>query len=73
MAAFAQALTFFCTRDLARMERFYGGTLGLAVAMRTPTAILWRVNDGAHMSPEGYLQFGDPIYGWLKVCLARDQ
>jgi catechol 2,3-dioxygenase-like lactoylglutathione lyase family enzyme len=47
MAAFAQALTFFCTRDLARMERFYGGTLGLKVAMRTPTAILWRVNDGA--------------------------
>jgi len=47
MTAFAQALTFFCTRDLARMERFYSGTLGLKVAMRTPTAILWRVNDGA--------------------------
>ena len=47
MAAFAQALTFFCTRDLARSERFYGGTLGLAVAMRTPTAIVWRVNERA--------------------------
>jgi lysophospholipase L1-like esterase len=33
----------------------------------------WRVNDGAHMSAEGYLQFGDPIYAWLKVCQARDQ
>jgi hypothetical protein len=47
MAAFAHALTFFCTRDLALSERFYGGTLGLAVAMRTPTAIVWRVNPGA--------------------------
>ncbi len=47
MAAFAHALTFFCTRDLALSERFYGGTLGLAVAMRTPTAILWRVNESA--------------------------
>ena len=26
--AFAHALTFFCTRDLALSERFYGGTLG---------------------------------------------
>mgnify|MGYP000893570991 CR=1 FL=1 len=33
MAAFAHALTFFCTRDLALSERFYGGTLGLAVAI----------------------------------------
>jgi len=48
MTGFAQSLTFFCTRDLVRMERFYGGTLGLAVAMRTPTAILWRVNAGAY-------------------------
>lgn len=27
-----------------------------------------RVNDGSHMSPEGYQQFGDPIYAWLKVA-----
>jgi hypothetical protein len=33
----------------------------------------WRVNDGAHLSPEGYLQYGDPIYAWLKVCQAREQ
>jgi catechol 2,3-dioxygenase-like lactoylglutathione lyase family enzyme len=47
MTAFAQALTFFCTRDLARSERFYGGTLGLKVAMRTPTAVVWRITDTA--------------------------
>ena len=28
-----------------------------------------RVYDGSHMSPEGYAQFGDSIYAWLKVCL----
>ncbi len=48
MAGFAQALTFFCTRDLAASERFYGGTLGLAVAMRTPTAILWQAAGAAY-------------------------
>ncbi|MGH7004884.1 MAG: VOC family protein [Alphaproteobacteria bacterium] len=48
MKPFAQALTFFCTRDLAASERFYGGTLGLGVALRTPTAILWRVTDSAY-------------------------
>jgi len=48
MGAFAQALTFFCARDLAASERFYGETLGLAVAMRTPTAILWRVTESAY-------------------------
>ncbi len=47
MKPFAQALTFFCARDLAASERFYGETLGLEVAMRTPTAILWRVCDRA--------------------------
>ena len=47
MTTFSQALTFFCTRDLARSERFYGGTLGLTVAMRTPTAVVWRVTDTA--------------------------
>jgi len=30
-----------------------------------------RVNDGAHLSPEGYAQFADPIYAWIKVCLSR--
>lgn len=48
MAAFAQALTFFCAKDLGASERFYGGTLGLRVAMRTPTAILWRVTDTSY-------------------------
>jgi len=47
MVAFAQALTFFCTKDLVESERFYGGTLGLSAAMRTPSAILWRVTDSA--------------------------
>ena len=47
MGAFARALTFFCAKDLAASERFYGATLGLPVAMRTPTAVLWRVTDGA--------------------------
>lgn len=47
MTGFAQALTFFCSSDLAASERFYGGTLGLAVALRTPTAILWRVTGSA--------------------------
>jgi catechol 2,3-dioxygenase-like lactoylglutathione lyase family enzyme len=45
--AFSHALTFFCTRSLAESERFYGGTLALPVAMRTPTAILWRVTGNA--------------------------
>src|SRR5260370_39420634 len=48
MSGFAQALTFFCTRDLAASERFYGRTLGLAVAMRTPSAILWRATGTAY-------------------------
>ncbi len=48
MTAFAQTLTFFCTRDLARSGRFYGGTLGLRVAMRTATAVVWRVTDTAY-------------------------
>ena len=47
MGAFAQALTFFCAKDLAASARFYGETLGLPVAMRTPTAILWRVTETA--------------------------
>jgi lysophospholipase L1-like esterase len=33
----------------------------------------WRVNDGAHMSDEGYLQFGDAIYAWLKACQAGER
>src|SRR5581483_9359249 len=45
---FTEALTFFCTKDLARSERFYGGTLGLRVAMRTPKAVLWRVSETAY-------------------------
>lgn len=48
MTSFAQALTFFCTRDLAASERFYGGTLGLRVAMRTTTAILWQAAGTAY-------------------------
>jgi catechol 2,3-dioxygenase-like lactoylglutathione lyase family enzyme len=48
MPTFSQALTFFCTRDLPRSERFYGGTLGLEVAMRTPTAVVWRITDTAY-------------------------
>jgi len=48
MSDFAQALTFFCTRDLAASERFYGQTLGLAVAMRTASAILWRAAGTAY-------------------------
>lgn len=47
MKPFAQALTFFCTQNLAASERFYGGTLGLEIAMRTPSAILWQVTDRA--------------------------
>jgi lysophospholipase L1-like esterase len=31
-----------------------------------------RVYDGAHLSPEGYQQFGDAIYAWVKVALSRD-
>ena len=46
--AFTEALTFFCTKDLARSERFYGGTLGLRIAMRTPRAVLWRVSETAY-------------------------
>lgn len=30
-----------------------------------------RVLDGAHMTPEGYRQFGDPIFAWLKNCLTQ--
>ena len=48
MTAFTEALTFFCTKDLARSERFYGGTLGLRIAMRTPKAVVWRVSDTAY-------------------------
>lgn len=47
MTSFAQALTFFCTKDLEASERFYGTTRGFAVAMRTPTAILWRITGTA--------------------------
>lgn len=49
MAGFAQALTFFCTRDLGASERFYGATLGLPVAMRTANAILWRATATAYL------------------------
>jgi hypothetical protein len=28
-----------------------------------------RVNNGTHPSPEGYRQFGDTIYCWMKACL----
>ena len=45
--AFAHALTFFFTLDLEASERFYGGTLGLEVALRTSNAILWGVTDSA--------------------------
>lgn len=31
-----------------------------------------RVSDGAHLSPEGYRQFADAIYGWLKVSLSSE-
>ena len=48
MNDFARALTFFCTRDLARSERFYGDTLGLKIAMRTPTAVVWRITNTAY-------------------------
>lgn len=47
MTDFVQALTFFCTKNLAASARFYGGTLGLPVALDTGTAILWRVTDTA--------------------------
>jgi catechol 2,3-dioxygenase-like lactoylglutathione lyase family enzyme len=48
MTDFVQALTFFCTRDLAASARFYGATLGLREAMRTPTAILWQAAGAAY-------------------------
>jgi len=45
---FVSSLSFFCAKDgLAESERFYGGTLGLDVAFRTPTAVLYRVTDTA--------------------------
>jgi catechol 2,3-dioxygenase-like lactoylglutathione lyase family enzyme len=45
---FVSSLSFFCAKDgLAESERFYGGTLGLDVAFRTPTAVLFRVTDTA--------------------------
>jgi catechol 2,3-dioxygenase-like lactoylglutathione lyase family enzyme len=47
MTGFAQALTFFCAKDLAASARFYGQTLGLPVAIDTGTAILWRVTETA--------------------------
>ena len=31
----------------------------------------FRVYDGSHLSPEGYKQFGDPIYAWIKNCLSE--
>lgn len=39
---------------------------------RMPTEEL-RVYDGAHLTPEGYRQFGDPIYAWLKVVLSGNE
>ena len=33
------------------------------------TAKEQRVYDGSHLSPEGYRQYGDAIYGWIKSCL----
>jgi lysophospholipase L1-like esterase len=26
-----------------------------------------RVYDGAHLSPDGYRQFGDAVYAWIKA------
>lgn len=43
------------------------GTRALPLNARMPTTEP-RVNDGAHLSPEGYLQMGDPIFAWLKAC-----
>lgn len=31
----------------------------------------FRVYDGCHLSNEGYGQFGDQIYAWMKCCLAE--
>jgi hypothetical protein len=36
-------------------------------------AVELRVNDGAHMTAEGYLQYGDPIYAWMKACLGEQE
>lgn len=30
----------------------------------------FRVYDGCHLSNEGYAQFGDEIYAWMKCCMA---
>jgi lysophospholipase L1-like esterase len=30
-----------------------------------------RVYDGSHLSPEGYRQYGDEIYAWIKSCLTE--
>ena len=43
--AISHTLTFCPSSDLAASERFYGDTLGLEVAIRTKTAILWRVTE----------------------------
>lgn len=31
----------------------------------------FRVYDGCHLSNEGYAQFGDEIFAWMKCCLAE--
>ena len=31
-----------------------------------------RVNDGSHMYPESYQQYGDAIYAWLKANICSD-
>lgn len=35
------------------------------------TAKEFRVYDGCHLSNEGYAQFGDEIYAWVKCCLSE--
>lgn len=42
----------------------------LPINARMPTKEK-RVNDGSHLSPEGYRQFGDAIYAWMKCCLTE--
>ena len=43
--AFTHTFNFFATRDLDAADKFYGGVLGLALAVDTGTARLYRVTE----------------------------
>ena len=49
MSAFDSQITFFSTRDLGLVRSFYGGVLGLPIALDQGVCLIFRVSGGAYL------------------------